>query len=574
MGVLRELGCSHPLQANQIQGGDYNAVFPVVQWVVRLVLQHRRLAGDAVRKASEAHFGRRLGAGLERASLTATAAGGDGGAAESLRSLGASLTSFAGEVEDRYAPRRRYRRSEDLWASGARMDPLARVQACLLEYGETFALGTLVGAGGGDDEAAAGDGSDMDRKMRAMQKAAKEAEAKRAEEAAAREERMLGQMSAAGGGKVKGQAVRQLVGMGGDGIARSRDALLLAQEQLRAEAESGELLANSRVGKAQAHKRRVGKARKAADKAELRAALAEEELEASREELGRAAAETAALEGRLAAATAAMAALAERAEAAGKTEEWLTIRRLMATSAMLALQEKEFKRTCKRQLASLQARIQALEAEEAADGAEASGPVARLRAAEAAHAEVSTKHKRFRGLLARRNHEIARLRRVLDDVPSRGELLQYEKRFVELFEELNATREETDKRFASYNFQNEERKILEQETTLIGSVHSSFATAMKSSKGQAQFLEQMDKFVGSARGLGERQREQLAKRQRQRDAKAAEHDGMADKQRAYFRAVKQLQQQAERNEALAASVEAAGIEIPEEAEAEGAPADE
>ena len=37
IGVVRNMGCPHPLQANQIQGKDYNAVFPVVQWTVAKV---------------------------------------------------------------------------------------------------------------------------------------------------------------------------------------------------------------------------------------------------------------------------------------------------------------------------------------------------------------------------------------------------------------------------------------------------------------------------------------------------------------------------------------------------------
>ena len=37
-------------------------------------------------------------------------------------------------------------------------------------------------------------------------------------------------------------------------------------------------------------------------------------------------------------------------------------------------------------------------------------------------------------VLARKNQEIAKLTRAIDDIPTRAELLQYERRFVELFE--------------------------------------------------------------------------------------------------------------------------------------------
>jgi hypothetical protein len=412
--------------------------------------------------------------------------------------------------------------------------------------------------------------------MKAMQRAAKEAEERRAKEAAALEARMLGQMSETSSGNVRGSDVRRLVGLGEDGIARSRDALRAAQELLQAEADSGELLANSREGKAQAHKRRIVKLTRAAEKEEMKQAIAEEELATSRAELEAALASIAGLEGRLAEIQGKLAELPGRARAEGKEAEWLAIRKLMATINVLTAQEKMFKRTCRRQLTLLQAQLATLEAEHgdeaaaaAAGGAAAaaSGPLVRLRAAEAAHTEASSKHRRLRTMLGRRKREIARLHRVLDDVPSRGELQQYERRFIELSEDMDATRQEIDKRFASYNFQNSERLILQQEHDLILSVQSSFGPGMRTAATQASFLSQTNGFVDEARNLAAAQSRKLASSRTARDTRAAKLDQMADRQRAYFRAVKQLQQLADRNEVLAAQVEAAGLVLEEEAAA-------
>lgn len=575
VGVLRKLGCPSPLQANQIQGGDYAAVFPVVQWVVTLVLKTRRALGDASRKASEAHFGRRLGRAMRSAAESGEVA-----------SLGASLSQFATDVGERYKPRRRFRRSEELWSSGTSMEALSRVQACLLEYGEKFEPGTLVGSGADDadtDGGAGGGGggggssTEFDRKMKAMQRAAKEAEERRAKEAAALEAKMLGQMSETSSGHVRGTDVRRLVGLGEDGIARSRDALRAAQERLQAEADSGELLANSRVGKAQAHKRRMVKLMRAAEKEEMKQAIAEEELATAEAELQAVLTEIARLEGRLAEIQSQLAGLAERARSEGKIAEWMAIRRLMATINLLTLQEKQFKRTCRRQLTLLRAQLAMLEAEHgdeaaaaaggAGDAAAASGPLARLRAAEIAFEEAGSKHRRLRTMLGRRKREIARLQRVLDDVPSRGELQQYERRFIELFEDINATREEIDKRFATYNFQNGERQILQQEHDLVRSIQTSFGPGMRTASTQAQFLTQTQQFVKQAQTLAAAQRAKLATSSAARDTKAAALDKMADRQRAYFRAVKQLQQLADRNEDLAARMEAAGLVLEGEASA-------
>ncbi len=40
--------------------------------------------------------------------------------------------------------------------------------------------------------------------------------------------------------------------------------------------------------------------------------------------------------------------------------------------------------------------------------------------------------------LAVKNQEMARVGRMIDDVPARSELIQYERRFVELYEQISA----------------------------------------------------------------------------------------------------------------------------------------
>lgn len=46
--ALQRMGCPYPLQAHQIQGLDYPAVLPVVQWLVKRVLETREESGDQV----------------------------------------------------------------------------------------------------------------------------------------------------------------------------------------------------------------------------------------------------------------------------------------------------------------------------------------------------------------------------------------------------------------------------------------------------------------------------------------------------------------------------------------------
>lgn len=46
--ALQRMACPHPLQAHQIQGLDYQAVLPVVQWLVKRVLATLEEFGDQV----------------------------------------------------------------------------------------------------------------------------------------------------------------------------------------------------------------------------------------------------------------------------------------------------------------------------------------------------------------------------------------------------------------------------------------------------------------------------------------------------------------------------------------------
>lgn len=223
--VLRSMRCPFPLQANQIQGNDFNALFPVIQWLVRKVLETRELMGDVSRKFSELLFAAAYVVEEEQ------------GAAAS--------PALIQSVSTRYRPVRRLRRSQALWTETLGED--ARVQSCLLEYGEKagtlagmrplllyapFATcwrssaarsaaeqassqgsaGTAAGAAAGDEDgdgtaaaAAAAAGarrgstlstlSAFERQFAAAQKAAEKEREQRAEEAARREEVMLREMA-------------------------------------------------------------------------------------------------------------------------------------------------------------------------------------------------------------------------------------------------------------------------------------------------------------------------------------------------------------------------------------------
>lgn len=89
--------------------------------------------------------------------------------------------------------------------------------------------------------------------------------------------------------------------------------------------------------------------------------------------------------------------------------------------------------------------------------------MARLREIETIYEADVDKHAKLRQVLARKNQEIAAVVRAIDDIPTRAELLQYERRFVELYQLVAEKLKETRKYFALYNTLDDTRTYLSRE---------------------------------------------------------------------------------------------------------------
>lgn len=183
--ALRAMGCPAPLQSHQLQGGDYVGIFPAVQFLVKKVLEYRKVGvggagvhavdtaspnprvqvtGNQVRAASEAYFRNSHGATAPPLPRPADASGARVGGA-----------AFLDSIVERFKPVRKYRPTAALWESAAAA-PDARVHSCLLEFGErTVAAASVAAAPDAGDDAAPARGStaaaaaDLERKFAALQ---------------------------------------------------------------------------------------------------------------------------------------------------------------------------------------------------------------------------------------------------------------------------------------------------------------------------------------------------------------------------------------------------------------------
>jgi len=125
---LVKMQCPYPLQTYQIKGLDYVNIFPVVQWLVKKVIETRLDTGDTARRFSEYEYSRVMPMESEK---------------ESVRP---QQIEFVHELREKYMPQRHFKRHRAVQPTSSRT---------LLEYGNLKKRG-------GDTEQAAQDDGDYD----------------------------------------------------------------------------------------------------------------------------------------------------------------------------------------------------------------------------------------------------------------------------------------------------------------------------------------------------------------------------------------------------------------------------
>ncbi|KAH9369690.1 hypothetical protein HPB48_007657 [Haemaphysalis longicornis] len=144
-------------------------------------------------------------------------------------------------------------------------------------------------------------------------------------------------------------------------------------------------------------------------------------------------------------------------EWAARSPSWPSCALLLRIEAELSGQEARFRAHCRQEMQRLQAQLAALEPDQGA----ADDP--RDSQVEAQCQQEREKLQRMRLLLAKKNREIAAIQRKIDEVPSRAELNQYQRRFVELYGQVAATHRETKQFFTLYNTLDDIRMYLDKE---------------------------------------------------------------------------------------------------------------
>ncbi|XP_033762120.1 coiled-coil domain-containing protein 93-like isoform X1 [Pecten maximus] len=520
VAVLPKMRCPHRIEPHQIQGLDFIHIYPVVQWLVKKAIETREEMGDYIRSFSVSQFNKNhktpedvvFDANKDKA--TTTVAG----------------------VKDVYKPQRRYRRQD----ADKLRDEESRVHSTLLEYGRRYGISK--------SDHAEQEGDKSSKKAAAAAGIAGQQAEPSEEELQEQEEKriqmLMSGMSAMGvqEGKLTASAVGSIVGM------QSAEIQQIASEYAEKQAEIEQIEKTERVGGAQQHKRITGALTKQIQQQKTRM----DEVMTKHAELHKVYLETQEKLKQAQSRSEKIDSEMEKLNATETEENQSILQRLRALVAMnenLKKQEQDFKAHCKEEMTRLKGQIEELRDQSSEDD---SGDKERASLIDKQYTADKEKLHKIRLLLARKTREIAVLQRKIDEVPSRAEMSQYQRRFVELYHQISSTHKETKQFYTLYNTLDDTKLYLNKEVNLLNSIHDSFAQAMASPGAKEQFLKQFEQIVDGVKAnkskVEKRKQEEKMKRDRLND----DYLDLIEKQRLYFQTVKDFKEECRRNEMLLA----------------------
>ncbi|XP_045431593.1 coiled-coil domain-containing protein 93 isoform X3 [Pipistrellus kuhlii] len=533
VSVLPRMKCPHQLEPHQIQGMDFIHIFPVVQWLVKRAIETKEEMGDYIRSYSISQFQKTYSLPEDD---------------DFIKRKEKAIKTVV-DLSDVYKPRRKYKRQQ---GAEELLDEESRIHATLLEYGRR----PWYPEKAEDKKTALPTGLSTAEKADAHE----EDELQAAEEQ--RIQSLMTKMTAMANeeSRLTASSVGQIVGLCSAEIKQIASEYAEKQSELSAEGSP------EKLGTSQLHHRKVISLNKQilqktkhleelqADHTTLQARYDETkktltELRSHSEKLDK---EQAAL---------------EKIESKADPSILQNLRALVAMNENLKSQEQEFKAHCREEMTRLQQDIENLKAERAPGGEvktlSSGEPNDALTPVMTHNEDLDRRYNtekeklyKIRLLQARRNREIAILHRKIDEVPSRAELIQYQKRFIELYRQISAVHKETKQFFTLYNTLDDKKVYLEKEISLLNSIHENFSQAMASPATRDQFLRQMEQIVEGIKQSRMKMEKKKQENKMRRDQLNDQYLELLEKQRLYFKTVKEFKEEGRRNEVLLSKMKA------------------
>ncbi|KAM9448824.1 coiled-coil domain-containing protein 93-like isoform 2-T2 [Salvelinus alpinus] len=528
VSVLPKMKCPHRLEPHQIQGLDFIHIFPVIQWLVKRAIETREEMGDYVRAYSVSQFQKTHSFPED----------------EDFLQRKEKVVKAVLDVLEVYKPHRKYKRQVE---AGALLDEESRVHSTLLEYGRRYGFSKQTKQDQAEERKALLMPGSQATPPGITEGSQEEEDLQAAEELCIKTLMTSMAAMATEEGRLTASTVGQIVGL------QSEEIKQIASEyagKLERSAEDRP----ERYGPVQQHRRIVTSLNKQiqqktkqleelqAKHLEVKSACVE-----AKSKLMEATEQTERLEKELSAL--------EEAEGQADTGLLEKLRALVGMNENLKHQEQEFRTHCREEMVRLQQNIEDLKME---SGDDTEDEKERSQLIDKQYNTDRDKLQKIRLLMARRNREIAILQRKMDEVPSREELNQYQKRFIELYGQVSATHKETKQFFTLYNTLDDKKVYLEKEVNLLNSIHDNFQQAMASLGAKEQFLRQMEQIVVGIKQSRIKMEKKKQENKMRRDQLNDEYLELLDKQRLYFKTVKDFKEECRKNEMLLSKLRAKG----------------
>lgn len=152
--------------------------------------------------------------------------------------------------------------------------------------------------------------------------------------------------------------------------------------------------------------------------------------------------------------------------------------------------------------------------------------------------------------LASRLRETLALKWLLDDVPTQTELIQYERRFSELYINIQDKHRQTRRYYATYNALLEIKDLMLKEISLLNSISSQFQDAIANSMSQMKLIESME---GILKGIQQKLDKVLLSHQEEQqvcNALKEKYAAATAEQRRCYALLKAFQEECAKNEKL------------------------
>jgi len=228
-----------------------------------------------------------------------------------------------------------------------------------------------------------------------------------------------------------------------------------------------------------------------------------------------------------------------------KEELLAKLQKLVSKNELLKEKESEFKDQCRKEMEDILNENEKLEQELKILKGEQATPEVKDDPAEIAILE------KLRKKLTNVTRQVLSIEKQLDAIPSRYELSQYQKRFVELDNQVSAEYCETQKFIIMYNTLRDQLLFMEKEVKLLNSIYDGIPDAKMSSVGfKEQFKHQLEQIHLSVHSSQSKIEQSFREQQQIHDSANQDLNQLMELQRTYSVLVRDMTEEMRKNEIL------------------------